>query len=51
MDEKALELVRNYINEHLDKSDPAPKGIFTMRTKLGFLFFAVLHQIVLPSIR
>ena len=23
MDEKALELVRNYINEHLDKSDPA----------------------------
>lgn len=24
MDEKALELVRNYINEHLDKSDPAP---------------------------
>lgn len=24
MDEKALEIVRNYINEHLDKSDPAP---------------------------
>lgn len=24
MDEKALDLVRNYINEHLDKSDPAP---------------------------
>lgn len=24
MDEKALEIVRNYINEYLDKSDPAP---------------------------
>lgn len=24
MDEKALEIVRNYVNEHLDKSDLAP---------------------------
>ena len=24
MDEKALEIVRHYINSHLDKSDPAP---------------------------
>ena len=24
MDNKALEIVRNYINEHLDKSDPSP---------------------------
>jgi len=23
-DSKAVEIVRNYINEHLDKSDPAP---------------------------
>ena len=24
MDEKALEIVRNYVNDHLDKSDLAP---------------------------
>ena len=31
MDNKAIELVRNYIDEHLDKSDPAPEyQVFTV---------------------
>lgn len=31
MDDKALEIVRNYINEHLDKSDPAVEfEVFTV---------------------
>ncbi len=31
MDNKALEIVRNYINEHLDKSDPMPDfEVFTV---------------------
>lgn len=31
MDNKALGIVRNYIIEHLDKSDPAPKfEVFTV---------------------
>lgn len=25
MDEKVLEIVRDYVNEHLDKSDPIPQ--------------------------
>lgn len=25
MDEKAIQLVRNYVTEHLDKSDPEPE--------------------------
>ena len=31
MDNKALEIVKNYILEHLDKSDPEPKfDVFTV---------------------
>lgn len=31
MDYTALKIVRNYIEEHLDKSDPAPKfEVFTV---------------------
>lgn len=31
MDEKVLEIVRDYVNEHLDKSDPIPQfEVFTV---------------------
>jgi hypothetical protein len=31
MDEKVLEIVRDYVNEHLDKSDPMPQfEVFTV---------------------
>ena len=31
MDERAIEIVRNYITEHLDKSDPEPEfEVFTV---------------------
>ena len=31
MDDEVLEIVRNYVNEHLDKSDPIPQfEVFTV---------------------